>query len=111
MGLQRQEIENGRGKLPPPAPLPKQPAAQDSAAARFFEAKPGFANFYFNKLERERLWNAFHKQSDFSSATGSWTIDAELYSNKKRVPARFTLADEKDADGKNARAVVQLSLS
>ena len=52
-----------------PKPLPPPPAGTE--AAKLFIAKPGFANYYFNKLERDRLLKAFHqKTGDFSGLPG-----------------------------------------
>jgi len=49
----------------------------DSPASKFYEAKPGFANYYFNKLERDRLVNNFKNfAGDFSTVQGSWTLKA-----------------------------------
>jgi S1-C subfamily serine protease len=105
MGLQRQEIEDGKPRPPqptpqlrPPRPLPKSPAV------KLYQAKPGFANFYFNKLERDRLWSGFRQQGDFSSFTGSWKIDAEFEANQKKSVASAVLDDQ------NGHATVRLTL-
>ncbi|MEI6772389.1 MAG: trypsin-like peptidase domain-containing protein, partial [Planctomycetota bacterium] len=39
-----------KGQIPPKAPGPKLPTGP---AAKLYEAKPGYANYYFNKLEKE----------------------------------------------------------
>ena len=39
------------GKLP----LPKKPAGPTGPGAKFYEAKAGFANYWFNRQERDRL--------------------------------------------------------
>jgi serine protease Do len=113
MGVQRQELdEEGRPKTPAPEergrPAPKPP--KPSPASKFYEAKPGFANFYFNRLERDRLWSAFRKHGDFASLTGPWAIDAELMRAGKRVPTHMTIAEETEPGGKSPHTVVSLSL-
>jgi serine protease Do len=133
MGVQRQELgEDGRPRpqqpLPPrpapepperrprqpperrPAPVPDSTPPKDSPASKLYEPKPGFANFYFNKLERDRLWSDFHKHGDFSTSTAGWTIEGELEIKQKRSPAKIILAEEKTADGQSTRAVVRLNL-
>jgi serine protease Do len=112
MGAQRQEIEDGKPKPAetPPAPRKAKPGSKESPALKFFEAKPGFANFYFNRLERDRLLAAFHKHGDFSGLKGAWTLDADFEINQKSAPATLVIGDEKDASGKVVRSLVKLSL-
>jgi S1-C subfamily serine protease len=124
MGVQRQELgEDGRPKpqqplppRPPRSPERRSPAPRDSGpakespAAKFYEAKPGFANFYFNKLERDRLWADFRKHGDFGGLPGGWTIDGEFEIHQKVTPATVILGEEKTPDGKSTRPVVRLTL-
>jgi serine protease Do len=128
MGVQRQELsEEGRPRpqqpLPPRppraperrperrAPVPQEPdETKDSPAAKLYEPKPGFANFYFNKLERDRLWAEFRKHGDFSDAAGGWTIDGEFEINQKKAPAKILLTEQKSADGKSTKVSVRLTL-
>jgi S1-C subfamily serine protease len=82
MGVQREEIKNDKDPMTPPGPGPRpgpRPGpvpTKPSPAAKYFEAKAGFANHYFNKVERERLWKEFQKQGDFSKFKGEWQIQA-----------------------------------
>jgi serine protease Do len=124
MGIQRQELsEDGRPKpqqpLPPRPPRPpnrrapaptEAPSSKDSPAAKLYDPKPGFANFYFNKLERDRLLADFRKHGDFSGLAGGWTIEGEFEIHQKISPATVILAEEKTADGKSTRPVVRLTL-
>jgi S1-C subfamily serine protease len=110
MGVQRGEIaDDGRPKPPQPPPTQPKPKAPDSPAAKLYQAKPGFANLYFNKLERERLWNAFRKHGDFSTVAGDWTIVTELEVNNQRNQAKVILRDEKD-EGKNIKTTALLEV-
>ena len=43
---------------------------------QFFEARNGFANFYFNRLHRDRVWQAFDGSSDWSARVGVWKLSA-----------------------------------
>jgi S1-C subfamily serine protease len=104
MKLQRAEANPDAPKAPRPRPGPPrpQPPARKSPATAFFEAKPGFANHYFNKLERERLWAAFKKHGDFSQTHGEWIIEGLNDKNTEtRVSIREEL-DDKGPDGKPA---------
>jgi S1-C subfamily serine protease len=131
MGVQRQALEEDGEKPaePPPRPVPVPPPGEprprpgeprprprppdpESPATKLFEAKRGFANYYFNKLERDRLLGAFRIQGDFTGLGGDWTIDAEFETRQqKKSDAQFSIVEEKDKDGKNTRTVVRLTLA
>jgi S1-C subfamily serine protease len=67
-----------------PIPLPealrqllqKPPLAE--AVKQRYEARSGFANYYFNKLARERIWKANVARGDFSSLAGEWALSGDL---------------------------------
>ncbi len=64
-----------------PAPLEKKQTAADKlpeAVKPFFEQKSGYANYHFNRVERDRVWNAFRGLGDFSALTGTWTLKGHL---------------------------------
>jgi S1-C subfamily serine protease len=105
MGVQRQELPGADGQPPQPQPQPRRPqpprpAGKPSPALKFFEAKPGFANYYFNRQERDKLLAAFKKQAgDFSVFKGDWSIKATGLVKGKRAAAVITIKDKgaKDA--------------
>jgi hypothetical protein len=114
MGVQQRldGMEGGRPRPPKPQPgqprpptVPKVPA-KPSPASKLYEAKAGFANFYFNKLERDRLWSAFRNQGDFSTQTGEWKLAGELELGGKKNGFTATVGDEKGTDGKPGRTRV-----
>ncbi len=91
------------GSAPPddetgPPPLPPPPAGSD--AAKLFTAKAGFANYYFNKLERDALIDAFHEKGDFSTFQGQWSLKGDCVIAKKdtsvEVAVRPPTKDQKD---------------
>jgi len=90
----------------------KQPmGGGDGPAAKLYEPKHGFANYYFNKQQRDRLLAGFKKHGDFAGLNGQWTIDADVdLLRKKGAPAKLTISEVKDADGKNPHPVVHLDL-
>src|SRR6185437_7339258 len=112
MGVQRQELPGQPGGQPQPGPQPRpgpqpKPPVVNSPASKLFEAKAGFANYYFNKQQQERLLKAFHKHGDFSKATGNWGIRttgmlfAGVGPRGKRVVADFTIKNRGAKDGQN----------
>jgi serine protease Do len=111
MGVQKQPL-GGPGPRPGPRPRPggrprpPKPPTRPSPASKLFVAKPGFANYYFNKLQQEQLWGRFQKYGDFSPFRGDWTIKATglLYNGGargKRITAVFSVKDRGSKDGKN----------
>jgi S1-C subfamily serine protease len=85
---------NGRAPMTPPEqpdrkpddqpklPLPahEQPAQQElpEIVKQHFEARRGFANYYFNKLNRQRVWELLVMRGDFASASGEWALSGEM---------------------------------
>jgi S1-C subfamily serine protease len=113
MGVLPQEIEEEpQGQAPPrpaPRPAPRRPKST-SPAAKLYEAKEGFANYFFNRRDRDRLWSAFRKHGDFATLTGPWTIEADFESNQRRTTAKVVVREETDAAGKRSGAAVRLTL-
>jgi serine protease Do len=110
MGVQRQELPGQQGQPGQPGQKPpgnKPPPLPKSPATKLYEAKNGFANYYFNKLEQERLLKAFHKHGDFSKATGDWSVRssgtqyAGVGPRGKRVVADFTVRTKGAKDHQN----------
>jgi S1-C subfamily serine protease len=67
--------------MPPPdghPPMQFRPPPMPEIVKKHFEEKPGYANYYFNKLNRDRVWNAWKAKGDFTAATKTWTISGPL---------------------------------
>jgi S1-C subfamily serine protease len=70
----------------PKLPIPKLPGAKPKKAeavvppqaAKLIKPRDGYVNYYFNELNRDRVWNAFQKSGDFTSQTGPWSLQGEL---------------------------------
>jgi S1-C subfamily serine protease len=90
MGSQAKIIEDPNKK---PAQIQIAPPAPTGPGAKLYEAKKSFANYYFNKLHRDRLLGTLKKQGDFSGLTGEWIIDTELLQKRKKGDARFSLRE------------------
>jgi serine protease Do len=125
MGVQAQEIRDQNEEAPPdqppmppgqpPGPKPGRPAPHkpipNSPAAKLYEAKPGFANYYFNKQERDRLLDGFRKHGDFTKLGKAWTVEADGDIKGRKAKAVFTLTEVKDPDGKSMTPRVLAVLS
>jgi len=69
----------GRPQPNQPQEDPAQAKAKKSKAMKLVEVKPGFANFYFNKLETAKLWERATKaMGDTAPFTGAWTADGTI---------------------------------
>jgi len=68
----------------PRTPMPEE-------VKKHFEAKRGFANYYFNKLNRRRVWEAWSSRADFAGLDGKWTLRGESSDGKAFT---FELTDE-----------------
>jgi hypothetical protein len=124
MGVLPQEIGDGGGAPAPgpgpgpappgPRPIPQpgqptvpQPAAKPPAAmAKLFERKPGFANYYFNRLERDRLLGELTRRGDFRKLRGDWKLKTggTLYGDNPRgksVVGEFTVKHKGARDAQN----------
>jgi serine protease Do len=113
MGIQRQELSGQGGDAPPETPPmppgrrpPGQPPVNPGEAAKFYKAKPKFANWYFNELERDRLLKEFARYGDFSKVQGDWKLRAGgfLYAGDargRRIAAELTVKHKGAKDGQN----------
>jgi len=107
MGVLRKEVPDPTKPGGPPQPLIAAPAPPPPAVAKLYEAKPGFANFYFNRQERNRVLKAFAADNgNFAGLTGTWTIAGEgEVKGGKGVAIGFKIAEEKDKEGKTETTV------
>jgi serine protease Do len=74
------------GKDGKPKPQPKRPAKSSRPAdvplpeivKKHFQEKRGFANYYFNTLNQQRVWNAWSGRTNFAGIGGAWTLAGPL---------------------------------
>ena len=82
------------GEPKPPAPRPAAKELPD-VVQPFFAARRGFANYHYNKLNQNRIWNAYIDQTKPQDINGDWTLrgklgnlgDASIVLGKTRVDA------------------------
>lgn len=64
------------GNEHPPLPVPgakmKEAKKAPEHLAKLIEEKRGYANYYFNQLNRARIWNQFLTHGDFASKKEIW---------------------------------------
>lgn len=92
---------------PRPGPDPGKEKAKKSPAMKLYKEKKGFANFYFNEQERDRLLAAFKAHGDFAGLTGPWVIAGTFDANERKGPLALTIAE--GADGQT-EAKLRLSV-
>ncbi len=44
----------------------------------FFKKRTGYANYYFNEIERARVWEVMSGHGDFTTAAGSWHLEGRI---------------------------------
>lgn len=59
-----------------------------------FQQRRGYANYWFNNLHRDRVWNAWNQTSGLSGQGGEWTISGSLEGGGKYT---FRLTDHQIA--------------
>jgi hypothetical protein len=63
-----------------------------------FEERTGYANFYFNRENTNRVWKALAAHGDFSTVPGPWTIEGEQQTAAKLKGAVQSKIDSSKAD-------------
>jgi len=74
-----------RIELPIPRPAGPHPALRPSEeepipqiVERHYEARRGYANYYFNELNRDRVFGAWKALGDFADRKGTWEMAGRL---------------------------------
>ncbi|GIW80368.1 MAG: hypothetical protein KatS3mg105_2175 [Gemmatales bacterium] len=102
MKLRRDTQENRPnrpGRRPPTPPT-------SSPAAKLYEPRPGFANYYFNKLEQERLLTAFRKHGDFAGLIGTWTMRGQADARARKSDLKIVVGEEAETE-KDGKPIVR----
>ncbi len=107
MGVQRKELDEPDPKKQPKGPPVKGP---QGPAAKYYEAKAGFANYYFNRQEKARLMTAFKKQGDFAGKGGTWSFEGRVTLLKARTDSPFTAEIKDEKIGKSEKPLVTLKI-
>jgi S1-C subfamily serine protease len=114
MGIQKTVQEGGAagpGRAPR-GPRPPVPAGPPSKAAKFYKAKEGFANYYFNEQAQKRVLSAFAAYGDFSKAPGDWTLSLGgklLVGMGNDATGKLLIREKGAADGKSPKALLDMA--
>ncbi|MCH5376833.1 MAG: trypsin-like peptidase domain-containing protein, partial [Planctomycetes bacterium] len=91
------KVEPKPGRIPlQPHPGQRKEPIPDHIKALIKE-RSGYANYYFNELNRDRVWNAFSAHGKFGDLSGPWTLrgdvqgggQAEIILDEKKPTGRF----------------------
>jgi serine protease Do len=104
----QQKPDETKPRPPQPGSPPARPPAS-SPASKLYEAKPGFANYYFNKIERDRLLAASRAQSDFHDAAGEWSATGRIELKNGPTPFQLTMREDPAAGG-SPRTIISFKL-
>jgi S1-C subfamily serine protease len=54
-----------------------KPTRLPRAVRKHYEESPGYANYWFNRYNQQRVWNAYLARGDFAEAGWDWNIAAQ----------------------------------
>jgi len=99
-GEKEPEKMPGEKKPPPDRPMPKLPTPGEKPkasppppeVAKLIQARRGYANYYFNLRNRERVWKAASANADFSKLQGEWQLTGQ---HSRGGAVVITLANDK----------------
>lgn len=94
----------------PPTPTPDaKPKAEPPPpeVAKMIQPRRGYANYYFNTLNRDRVWKSASAGADFSKSGGKWTLKG---THSRGGPIEIVLAgDQVTGSFPAEKAVLDLS--
>jgi S1-C subfamily serine protease len=100
MGNMDTPVEQPMPPMPRPSgpqrPDPGKEKAKKSPAQKLFKEKKGFANYYFNELQQQKLLAAFRKHGDFSDLIGPWSAVGTFDANERKGDMAFSVAEKPD---------------
>lgn len=76
--------------LPPGHPALRPPPMPE-VVKKHYEERPGYANYHFNRLNRQRVWDAWMARCGLSQAPAVWVLEGPLSENRR---FRLELSDE-----------------
>jgi serine protease Do len=88
-------------------PQQQQQPIPNTPAAKLYDPQPGYANYYFNKVERDRLMADLAKLGDFVKVAGAWTLQADADLKQRRSDLQIVIREEEDTGGASGKPVVR----
>lgn len=84
-----------KGRQPKPKPdemkMIEKKAELADVVKKHYEARTGFANYHFNKVNQERIWKLAARMGDYSAAQGTWTLSGVTDQGQ---PLKLQLSDK-----------------
>jgi S1-C subfamily serine protease len=72
---ERKPGEPGRRRQRPASAKDKQRIPK--AVRQYYEESPGYINFWFNRYQQQRVWNAYLAHGDFAEVGWNWKINGK----------------------------------
>jgi S1-C subfamily serine protease len=70
-------LEKKPGEPRKPAAKAKRKSSLPKAVRKYYEAAPGYANFWFNRYHQQRIWNGYLAHGDFADVGWNWKIQGK----------------------------------
>lgn len=76
--------EQPKDKPGQPLPLPRMPSLEDhkkevpEVVKQHRDDRRGYANYYYNRANRDRVWQTLNGRGDFTGLTGEWLLRGRL---------------------------------
>ncbi len=67
-----------RPRMPLPPGHPGQPQPPPASVAKLIKEKTGYANYYFNEENQQRVWSKFVSSSDFAPSPATWILSGNF---------------------------------
>lgn len=58
--------------------IPKPAAEIPDIVKQYYQKKPGYANYYFNRLNLDRIWKAWSDRTSLADQRGLWLLSGSL---------------------------------
>jgi serine protease Do len=92
------KIEPKPGRIPMPLNPGQRKEPIPDHVKPLIKERTGYANYYFNELNRDRVWNAFSARGAFDGLAGTWALrgtavggaEVQIELGEKKVTGRFT---------------------
>ena len=78
--------------LPQPIVVPEKKKTEVPQVVKdHYDARRGYTNYYYNRLNRDRVWKTLAVHGDFTALTGEWLLDGQLL---EAGDSEFRIADD-----------------
>jgi len=105
-------LEQKKQNEPKVDPKLQKDVGPQGEGAKFYKAKKGFANYYFNEQAQKRVRDGFNKHGDFSAVAGDWLIDGTYEKEGRLGDMKISIVEEKvQGTEKETRTVINGKLN